>query len=244
MKGLPADGHAYFMNGTQQLIVPVLLKDLPVDYNKDFTPVTQLCTYAQTFSVRTDSPHKTLGDLLAFAKANPGKVRCGTSASGGMPHLAMEELQFRAGVKFVHVPYRVAVEGPRDLVGGQLDALVLTISTLKPMLDAGRVRLLAVSTAERSKAKPDVPTVAELGFPGYEMGDWGGLFCRTETPPEIIAKMQAAVAQAATDQDVLGKLLPQGTEPVGSTTEDAKKFFARQAETLTRVVKAAGITLG
>jgi tripartite-type tricarboxylate transporter receptor subunit TctC len=244
MKGLPADGHAFFMNGTQQLIVPVLLKDAPVNYTTEFVPVTQLCTYAQTFSVKTESEFKTLPDLLAYAKANPGKIRCGTSASGGMPHLAMEELQKRAGVKFVHVPYRVAVEGPRDLVGGQLDLMVLTISTMKPMLDAGKARLLAVSTAERSKAKPEVPTVAELGYPGYDMGDWGGLFCRTGTPPEIIAKMQAAVAQAAKDKGVLDTLVPQGTEPVGSTTEEAKKFFARQSETLTRVVIDAKVTLG
>ncbi len=244
VRGLPNDGHAFLMNGTQQIIVPVLLKDQNFDYRTEFVGVTQLCTYAQCFAVKMDAPYQTLADLITAAKANPGKLRCGTSASGGMPHLAMEELQKRAGIKFVHVPYRVAVEGPRDLAGGQLDALVLTKSTLMPMLEAKKVRILAVSIAQRSKALPDTPTVAESGYPGYDMGDWGGLFARTGTPESILKRMQEAVAEAAVDKGVLGTLLPQGTEPVGSKAADFAKFFATQTETLTRVVKEAGVTLG
>ena len=244
VRGLPNDGHAFLMNGTQQITVPALIKDQNFDYRTEFVGVTQLCTYAQCFSVQMESPFKTLADLVTHAKANPGKIRCGTSASGGMPHLAMEELQKRAGIKFVHVPYRVAVEGPRDLAGGQLDALVLTKSTLMPMLEAKKVRILAVSIPERSKALPDIPTVAESGYPGFDMGDWGGLFARTGTPEPILKQMQQAVAQAAKDKSVLDTLLPQGTEPVGSTAEEFKVFFARQTESLTRAVKEAGVTLG
>ena len=244
VRGLPNDGHAFLMNGTQQVIVPVLLKDQAFDYRTEFVGVTQLCNYAQCFAVQTEAPYKTLADLITAAKANPGKLRCGTSASGGMPHLAMEELQKRAGIKFVHIPYRVAVEGPRDLAGGQLDALVLTLSTLTPMLQAKKVRILAVSIPERLRAAPEIPTVAESGYPGYDMGDWGGLFARTGTPEPILRQMQAAVAQAAKDKGVLDVLLPQGTEPIGSTAEEFKGFFARQTETLTRVVTEAGVTLG
>jgi tripartite-type tricarboxylate transporter receptor subunit TctC len=244
VNSLPKDGYAFLMIGIQQIVVPVLLKDLPFDYRTTFVPVTQMCNYAQCFTVQMDSPIKTLADLVAAGKANPGKLRCGTSAAGGMPHLAMEEFQHRAGIKFVHIPYRVAVEGPRDLANGQIDCLVLTVSTLSPMLQAKKVRIIAVSTPERSKAVPEIPTVAESGFPGYEMGDWGGLFAVKGTPEPIMKQMQEAVAMAAKDKGVLDTLLPQGTEPVGSTAEEFSKFFERQTTLLTRVVKEAGVTLG
>lgn len=244
VRSRPNDGYTWLFNGTQHVIVPILLKNIDFDYNTTFVPVTQCCSYVNALAVAADSPYKTIEDLIADAKAKPGRLRCGTAISGSNSHLAMVEFQNKVDVKFVHVPYRVATEGPRDLVGGQLDALSLTLSTLTPMLQAKRLRILAVTTLARSKAQPDVPTVAERGYPGFDMGDWGGLFAVSGTPQPIIEAMQQAVAAAAADQRVLSTLVPIGTEPVGSSPSEFAAFLGRQRETLTRVVKDANLSLG
>ncbi len=242
--GLPRDGHAYLMNGTNQITNPVLIENPPFDYNTAFVPVTQLCRYPLGFAVQYNSPIRTLEDFVAAAKANPGKLRYGTSPSGGMPHLSMEEFQRRAGIKLVHIPYRVAAEAPRDLMGGQLEMVIFTLSLLGPMMQSRQAHVLAVTTAERAKLIPDVPTIAERGHPGYEMGDWGGLFAPADVPLAIRQRMQAAVAQATRDPGVRGKLEPLGTEPLGTTAEEFLPFLQRQREILTRVIKEANVKLG
>jgi tripartite-type tricarboxylate transporter receptor subunit TctC len=239
----PKDGHAFFFNGSQQLIVPAILKDVPINFAAAFAPVTQLCTYPQVFAVAHDSPFQRIQDVVAYGKENPGKIRCGTSASGGMAHLAMEEFRRRADLKLIRVPYRAAAEGPRDLVSGELDLLVLAIPALTPMLQANRIRALAVSSLNPAKALPGVPTMASVGFPGFDMDDWGAIYAAVETPPSIINRMQSAIAEALADTTVSEKLNAVGAQPVGSKPEELAQFLVRQREVLTRVIQEANVAL-
>ncbi|MCS0495684.1 tripartite tricarboxylate transporter substrate binding protein [Ancylobacter sp. MQZ15Z-1] len=240
---LPHDGYAYLMNGLQQLVTPLLMKDIPIDYAADFQPVTQMVKYPETISVAKDSPWKTFEELMAYAKANPGRIRYGTSGIGGVPHIVAEAIQLYGGVKFRNISYRVAPEIARDLVGGQLDLAVLNVSTLTPMIQSDKVRLLAVGNDTRLKPFPDVPTLAELGLPKANHADWGGIFTATGTPDDIIAQMQAAVAKAAKTPSAYDKLAAQGTFMVGSSTEDFKAFLANWKGVVEEVVREAKISL-
>lgn len=241
--GLPHDGYGYLMNGLQQLVTPLLMKDLPIDYKADFQPVTQMVKYPETISVAKDSPWKTFEDLMAYAKENPGRIRYGTSGIGGVPHIVAEAIQLYGGVKFRNISYRVAPEIARDVVGGQLDLAVLNVSTLTPMIQADKVRLLAVGNDSRLQQFPDVPTLAELGLPKANHADWGGVFTPTGVPADIVSQMQAAVAQAAKTPSAYDKLAAQGTLMVGSSTSDFKVFLANWQGIVEEVVREAKISL-
>jgi tripartite-type tricarboxylate transporter receptor subunit TctC len=241
--GLPRDGYAFLMNGLQQLVTPLLMKDVPINFKGDFQPVTQMVKYPETISVAKDSQWKTFQDLMAYAKANPGRIRYGTSGIGGVPHIVAEAIQLYGGVKFVNISYRVAPEIARDVVGGQLDLAVLNVSTLTPMIQADKVRLLAVGNDTRLPQFPDVPTLAELGLPKANHADWGGIFAPTGTPADIIQQMQQAVAKAAQMPEARDKLGAQGTLTVGSSTADFVAFLDVWRSTVEEVVREAKITL-
>jgi tripartite-type tricarboxylate transporter receptor subunit TctC len=240
---LPRDGYAFLMNGLQQLVTPLLMKDVPIDYAKDFLPVTQMVKYPETISVAKDSPWKTFKELMDYAKANPGRIRYGTSGVGGVPHIVVEAIQLYGGVKFVNIPYRLAPEIARDVVGGQIDLAVLNVSTLNPMIQADKVRLLAVGNDTRLKEFPDVPTLAELGLPKANHADWGGIFAPAGTPADIVARMQQAVAQAAKTPSAYDKLAGQGTYMVGSSSADFKAFLENWRVVVEEVVREAKIRI-
>lgn len=240
---LPHDGYAFLMNGLQQLVTPLLMKDMPVNYARDFQPVTQMVKYPETIAVAKDSRWKTFKELMDYAKANPGRIRYGTSGVGGVPHIVAEAIQLYGGVKFVNISYRVAPEIARDVVGGQLDLAVLNVSTLTPMIQADKVRLLAVGNDTRLKDFPDVPTLGELGLPKANHADWGGIFAPAATPADIVARMQQAVAKAAKTPSAYDKLAGQGTLMVGSTTEEFKAFLANWQGVVEEVVREARISL-
>ena len=241
--GLPRDGHAFLVNGAQQLVNPLLIKDLQFDYRTAFTPITKLCNYPQALSVAADAPWKTMQELVAYAKANPGKIRYGTSGVGGIPHIIGESLQTAGGVKFVNVPYRVAPEMLRDVAGGQLDMTILTISTTQPMLQAGKVRVIGVGNATRAKILPNVPTLAEAGLGDANLADWSGLFAATGVPDAILRRMQAAVAEASRDPAVVAKLDAAGTELVADTPAVFNPFLEKERALVTRVIRDANIKL-
>lgn len=240
---LPHDGYAFLMNGLQQLVTPLLMKDVPIDFAKDFQPVTQMVKYPETIAVSKDAPWKTFKEFMDYAKANPGRIRYGTSGVGGVPHIVAEAIQLYGGVKFVNISYRVAPEIARDVVGGQLDLAVLNVSTLSPMIQADKVRLLAVGNDTRLKDFPDVPTLAEVGLPKANHADWGGVFAPTGTPADIIAQMQQAVAKAAKTSSAYDKLAGQGTIMVGSSTADFKVFLDNWRTVVEEVVREAKISL-
>jgi tripartite-type tricarboxylate transporter receptor subunit TctC len=239
----PRDGYTLLWDGANQITNPFLVKEQPFDYKTSFIPITLLARFPQVLAVKQDFPAATLDEFIAYAKARPAKVSCGTPPSAGMGHLALERLQQRAGIKLIHTPYRGAPDAAREIQGGHIDSVIMTTSTIRPPLEAGKVRILAVTSAERIAVMPDIPTIAERGFPGFDMDDFNGLYAPAGTPPVAIQKMQAAAAQALRDPAVLARMAPLGTILVGNSTEEFTKWLAAQRDVVEGIIRDAKITL-
>lgn len=241
--GAPKDGYTFIWDAANQLTNPVLLKDLSFDYRTAFVPVTMAVRAPQALLVRHDFPAQTLEEFLAAARARPGTLSIGTPPSGAMGHLAAALLQQRANVQLLHTPYRGGADAARDVMGGQIDAVLITTSTARGTLATGKTRMLAVTSAKRLSTYPDVPTIAERGFPGYDMDDWFGLFAAAGTPEGPIQRMQSAVAQAAKDPALAAAVAPQGTELVANSTQDFSRWLGQQRDVLQKVIQDANITI-
>jgi tripartite-type tricarboxylate transporter receptor subunit TctC len=238
------DGYTFLVDAANQITNPLLLRDLPFDYGTSFVPVTQTARFPQVLSVKTDFPAQNVGEFIAYAKANPGRVSVGTPPAAGAGHLALALLQQRADVRFIHAPYRGGADAARDIMGGTIDAMILTSSTSRAPIETGKARALALTGAERLSTLPNVPTLAESGFPGFDMDDWNGLFAPAGTPEPVVAKLQSAVAQACRDPGVQAAMAPRGTVLGGQSTADFKRWLADQREVVARVIREANITLG
>lgn len=236
------DGYTFFWDGNNHLSNPLLVKDLPFDYRKAFVPIVQTARFPQVLAVRADFPAQNLDEFIAYCRANPNKVSCGTPPSGGMGHLALELFKRTLNLQIIHTPYRGGTDAVRDIMGGQIDAVLLTTSTIRPPLQAGKVRLLAITSPQRSPLYPDVPTFAER-LPGYEMDDWNGLFAPAGTSPAVIAKVGAAVAQAARDPALIAKIAPLGTVLVSSTPDEFSTWLAKQRDVVEKVIREANVKL-
>lgn len=242
--GAPKDGYTFIWDAANQLTNPMLVKDLSFNYQKAFVPVTMAVRVSQALVVRNDFPAKTVEEFLDYVRSRPGTVSCGTPPSGAMGHLALALLQQRANVKLIHTPYRGGADAARDLMGGQIDSALITTSTARGAVSAGKARILALTSAQRNPAYPDVPTLAERGFPKYDMDDWFALFAAAGTPQAIITRLQQAVAQAARDPALTTILAPLGAVAVASTPQEFASFLTQQREVLEKVIREANITLG
>ena len=240
----PPDGYSFLVDAANQLTNPLLMRDLGFDYRTAFAPVTQIASFPQVIAVKHDFPAKTIAEFIAMAKAAPNTISYGTPPAAGMAHLAGELFQRLAGIRLVHAPYRGGADAARDIAAGVLDAVLITTSSIRPPVQAGRARVLAVTSPQRTAAFPDVPTLAESGFPGYDMNDWNGLFATTGVPQPIVLKMAAAVAEACRDPATRARMDPLGAEMVGSTPEGFATWLEAQRPIVARVVRDAGITLG
>jgi tripartite-type tricarboxylate transporter receptor subunit TctC len=238
------DGYTFLVDAANQITNPLLLRDLPFDYSTSFVPVTQTARFPQVLSVRTDFPARNAGEFIAHAKANPGRVSVGTPPAAGAGHLALALLQQRADLRFIHAPYRGGADAARDIMGGTIDAMILTSSTSRAPIETGKARALALTGAEQLSTLPGVPTLAESGFPGFDMDDWNGLFAPAGTPQPVVAKLQSAVAQACRDPGVQAAMAPRGTVLGGQSTEEFTRWLANQREVVARVIREANITLG
>ncbi len=240
---LPKDGNSFLVNSSQVLVNPVLLKNLPFDFATSFEPVIRMAAFPQVIAVRKDFPAKNFAELVAYAKANPGKVGFGTPPAAGMAHMAGAYIQSTLGIKFNHAPYRLATEAVRDVGGGHLDMVILTTSTIQPALQQNSVRILAVTSSKRVASLPDVPTLSENLLPGFSMDDWVGLFAQTGVPVAIIRQMQEAITDAAREKDVIDRLSPLGTVLIPEPATAFRTFLDGQRQLLTKLIKDAGITL-
>ncbi len=187
-------------------------------------------------NVKQDFPSKTIQEYIAAAKAKPGTISYGTPPAAGMAHMAGEELQRRAGIKLIHVPYRGGADAARDIGAGAVDSVIITTNSIRPPVATGRARVLAVTSLKRSVAFPDVPTLAESGYPGFDLSDWNGLFAATGTPP-------AVVAEAVKDPKVKERLDPTGADLVANTPAQFKTWINGQRELLGKLIVEAGIKL-
>jgi len=236
------DGYTFLWDGNNHLTNRLLVKDITLDYRTAFAPVMLTARFPQVVAVRQDFPAQTFDEFVKYAQANPGKVSCGTPPAGGMGHLALELVQRLGDFRVIHTPYRGGPDATRDLMGGQIDSVFLTTSTIRPALQGNKARVLAVSSAQRVAMFPDVPTLAER-YPGYDMDDWNGLFAPAGTPDAVVSRASAAVGQALRDPMIVAKMAPTGTVLAPTTTPEFVAWLARQRETMERIVRDANIKL-
>lgn len=236
------DGYTLGLAPTGNLTVnPTLFKNLPYD-PKALAPVTLLAESPNVLVVHPSVPAKTFQELIAYAKANPGKLNFASPGAGSGAHLAGELLNLEAGIRAVHIPYKGLAPGVNDLLGGQVQMMFAGISTVLQHVKSGKLVAIAMASPKRNPQLPDLPTIAESGLPGFDVTSWYGIVVRAGTPPAIAQKIQRDMAEALQQPDVKEKLASLGLEPVGNTPEE----FARRIEAESRkwgdIVRKANIT--
>jgi tripartite-type tricarboxylate transporter receptor subunit TctC len=235
------DGHTLFMGtvGTHA-INQSLYKKMPFDPIKDFAPLTRVAMVPNLLVANPAKPYKSVKELVAYAKANPGRVNFGSSGSGSSIHLSGELFNALAKVDMVHVPYKGSAPAVSDLLGGQIDIMFDNMPSAIQHVRAGKLRALAVTTAKRSPELPDVPTIAEAGVPGYEATSWFGMFAPAATPAPVVAKLHAALVKVLADPEVKKKLAEQGAEPYSEKPEQFGEFIRKETAKWSKVVKDSG----
>ena len=216
--------------------------DLNYDAVKDFAPVTVVASTPNVIIVNPDFPAKTVGELIALAKADPGKVNYGSTSAGGSPHMSAELLQMMAGIKMTHVPYKGAAPMLTDVIGGHIPVGFDNLPSSVAAIQSGKVRALAVTTAQRWPGTPDIPTVAET-VPGYEVAGWFGLLAPAGTPPAIVDALQKAVAAAVAKPEVKKQLLDVGAQPVANTPAAFATQISDDVARWKKVAQATGVKL-
>jgi tripartite-type tricarboxylate transporter receptor subunit TctC len=219
----PPDGYTLLFESFAFLVVPFIVKGLTFNYETAFTPVGQAVALPYVLVVRRDFPAKNLGEFLAYAKEHPG-VSYGTPGVGTVGHLAGALLESRAGIKLEHVPYRGGAESARDLAAGVIDAAIGTANSFGPLIQDGKVRGLALTSGERRGSLATLPTIAESGFPGFDLTSWNGLFAPAGIPVPVMARLEAALLAATSDPATREKLALTGNDAV---TEGSAAFAAR-----------------
>jgi tripartite-type tricarboxylate transporter receptor subunit TctC len=236
-----ADGYTLFFSSPGALtILPHMQKHVNYDTLRDFAPVSLVAIGPFLLITHPSVPAKSVKELLALAKAEPGKLNYASAGNGAANHLAMELFKSMAGVNLTHVPYKGAPQAVTDLIGGSVN---LTFNSIPPAIQhikAGRLRLLGVSTAKRSPQLPDVPTVSEAGVPGYESITWFGLLAPAKTPPAILARLHRDLVQVVRARELQAQLEIQGYDAVGGTPAEFAAFIRAESEKYAKVVKISG----
>jgi len=238
----PPDGHTLLITPAPFTIVPSLMSKLPYDPHKDFEPITLINTTPLVIIVHPGVPAKNVKELIALAKSRPGVLNYGSSGSGGSNHLAGELMNAMAGIKMVHVPYKGNAQALQDLVGGHLDLAFNGLTSALPLIKAGRVRVVAVTSLKRAGALPDVPTLDESGLIGFQAVAWNGLTAPARTPKELVSRINADVLKVVRSPELVEKLKAEGSDPVGSTVDEYARFLRDEIAKWAKVIRVAGIT--
>jgi len=237
----PPDGYT-IMGGTisTHAINASLYKNLPYDPVRDFVPIVLLARVPNMLVVNIDVPAKNVAELVALLKANPGKYTFASSGNGTSQHLSGELFKSMSGTDMQHIPYKGSPPALQDVMGGQVTMTFDNITTAWTLAKAGKLRALAVTTANRSSVAPDVPTLAESGLPGFEVGSWQGVFAPVGTPPEIVKRLNAEIVKILNLPDVRDKLAGLGAELVGNTPEEFAVMVKAEVVKWADVVKKSG----
>ena len=236
------DGYTLIIGHIGTLAVnPFMFEKLPFDTNRDFTAVSLLAKIPNIFVVHADVPAKDLREFVALAKQQPGKLYYGSAGNGSAGHLAFEYLKLVAGIDLVHVPYKGTGPNLIDLVAGRTQASSAGTPPLMPHVKSGKLRVIAVGGVERLAVIPDVATVAEQGYPGFETTQWYGLNAPAKTPVAIIDRLAAEAAKAAKQPSVAERFAVDSAEAVGSTPQAYADFIAKEQARWGEVVRKAGI---
>jgi tripartite-type tricarboxylate transporter receptor subunit TctC len=238
-----ADGYTLLYNTSSITLSPALYKSLPFDVVRDFAPVALTAVVPLALVVHPAIPANNVKEFVAYAKANPGKLSYGSAGNGNVTHLGAFQFVQANGISAVHVPYKGSAPADLDLVSGQIQFLTDTVNSVMGFVKDKRMKMLAVTTARRMSLFPDVPTLAESGMPGFEVGAWQGIMAPAATPRPVIDRLNAEVVKALQTPDVRSKLAAQGAEPLGSTPDEYAAYVRKELERWAGVVKATGVTI-
>lgn len=237
----PPDGHTIVLGYIANLaIAPSLYAKMPYDPVKDFAPVTQLASSPNVLVAHPSVPAANLKELIALAKAKPGQINFASAGVGSIGHLTGELLNNLAGVKMVHIPYKGSGQAVTDLLGGNVQLMFSGFSSTLPHIRSGKLRALAVTGAQRSPAAPDVPTIAESGFPGFEATAWYGVLAPAGTPKAVVSRLHDDVVKALRDPDVDKRLAGLGFEIAGTAPEQFAAYIRSEIKKWARAVEASG----
>jgi tripartite-type tricarboxylate transporter receptor subunit TctC len=240
----PPDGYTLLLGtGSGLILNPLLGEKLPYDAFKDFLPVSLLGIAPTILVVNNTVPAKSVKELVALARSQPGKLNYASGGPGSPIHLASELLKSMTKTYIVHIPYKGTGPAMTDLLADQVQMMFTTIPGALPFMKAGKIRALAVGSARRSAAVPDVPTVSEAGVTGFEAVSWYGLFAPDKTPRDIINRLSEQTRKALSDQEVVQRLASQGAEAQASTPEELAKFMTEEHRRWEKVIKEANIKL-
>ena len=235
----PPDGYTLILVSGSHAINPGLYRKLPYDSVNDFAPITQIAASPGILVVNPSLPVKSVKDLIALARAKPGQINYASAGSGTPPHLAGELFKVMAKIDMVHVPYKGNAPAFTDVIGGQVSLIFPTMPSAMPFIKSGRLRPVAVTSARRSPAAPEIPTIAESGLPGYEAISWYGVLAPARTPPQIVARLHEVLVSAIRAPDMQEKLAAQGLELVGNTPQQFSAVIRSEIAKWAKVVKAS-----
>ncbi len=236
------DGYTIYAGGTSLIINPTLQGNVQYDPHKSFDLVSLMSFTPFILQVNADFPPKTMPELLAYLKANPGKVNVGSPGAGSMSNMAAELFRARTGLKYTLVPYRGGAQGGQDVAAGNTQMMFSAALEAKPFLDSKKTRAIAITSLTRSPAFPDIPTIAEsANLPDFEVIFWQAMVVPAGTPKPIVDKLQAAIAKVAADPEVIEKLKAQGVEVKSSTPDELKAFYLKEEKVWVTLIKEQGL---
>ncbi len=237
------DGYTVLYNTSAIALSPSLFKKLNYDVKTDLVPIALTAVVPLVIAVHPGVPAKTISEFIDYMKANPGKLNYGSAGAGNVTHLGAALFLKSQGLSAAHVPFAGSAPAVTALAGGHIQFVTDTVNSSQSLILDGKLRALAVMTKNRVKALPDVPTLTEAGLANFDIGAWQGLMAPAKTPPEIIAKLNAAALEALKDRSVLDKLAIQGAQPLGSSPEAYGTFIAAEIERWAGVIKDAGVKI-
>jgi tripartite-type tricarboxylate transporter receptor subunit TctC len=240
-----ADGYTLLMGGNSSLVInPSLYETLPFDPLKDFAPISQVFVAANVLAVPSELPIKTVAELVALAKANPGKLSYGHAGVGTSQHLAAELFKYMAHIDIAPVPYRGTTALMPDLLANRITMSFANISNVMPLARERKLRALAITSIKRSTLAPDLPTMAEAGYPGFEAVPWFGLLAPTGTPKSVLDKLYGETVKALALPEVRKRFDELGLEPIGNTPAEFSAIIRKEIPEWAKVIKDSGIKLG
>ncbi|NDP42504.1 MAG: tripartite tricarboxylate transporter substrate binding protein [Aromatoleum sp.] len=237
----PPDGYTVVMGAlSTHAVNPSLYPTMPYDAVRDFAPITLVATTPNVLVINPSLPVNSVKELIAYAKANPGKLSFGSGSNGSAGHLAGELFKVDAGVDMVHIPYKGGAPAMQGLLAGDTQLMFDNLANSMPQVKAGKLKALAVTTGQRSKMVPELPTMAEAGVPGFDIATWFGLLAPAGTPPEVIARWNADVVKILNAQDMRERLTAQGAEAAPTSPAEFAVFIGRELAKYARIVKLSG----
>jgi len=236
----PPDGYTIVLVSASNTVNPALIK-VPFDLVRDFAPVSQLTAQPYALTVHVSVPAKSIREFVELARSKPRTLTYGSSGTGGLSHLASELFAQMTKIEWIHVPYKGGAAGINDLLGGQINSQFTTLIGTVQHVKSGRLRWLALSTAQRSRAAPDLPTIAESGVPGFDVGGWYGVLAPAKTPPATVKLLSESIVKALKAPDVGERFAADGSEPVGRTPENFAAYIKSEIARWAKVVKEIGI---